>query len=106
MKNFEENLLAWLFATMLAVGLLYPIFSDAQNVRREGNTFIQEGKKQQSTPPTLTSYKYRTSDGKEYPVYLSANGKAFIIRTSKSGKQYRQYLPEVTAQINRRNGKD
>ena len=45
----------------------------------------------------MTKYFYLTEDRKKYPIYMSSNGKCFIIRTSfKNGKQYRQYLPEVT----------
>ena len=103
-QKTQENIMAIIFAIILLIGLMYPIFTDAQNVQREGNTFVQQKKQQkrQSTPPTLTSYKYKATDGKEYPIYLSPNGKAFIIRTSKKGNQYRQYLPEVTAQIGKK----
>lgn len=38
--------------------------------------------------------KYLTvKDGTRYPVYLSATGRYYIVRTSKkTGKQYKQYL--------------
>ena len=32
-------------------------------------------------------------DGTKYPVYLGANGRFYVIRTSKkTGKQYKQYI--------------
>lgn len=47
-----------------------------------------------------TQYVFKAKDGKEYPIYISKQGKAFIWRVSKkTGKQYKQYLPEVTKQL-------
>lgn len=69
----------------------------AQHIERKGNTFVQvidSAKK--------TSFTFEAKDGTKYPIYLSAKGKAFIIRKSKkTGKEYRQYLPEVTKQLNK-----
>jgi hypothetical protein len=50
---------------------------------------------------TKTQYVYTDSKGNTYPVYLSASGKAFIKKTSKkTGKEYKQYVPEIGKQIN------
>lgn len=39
--------------------------------------------------------------GVEHPIYLSSTGKAFIKKVSKkTGKEYKQYLPEIGKQIN------
>jgi len=36
-----------------------------------------------------------------YPIYLSSTGKAFIKKVSKkTGKEYKQYIPEIGKQIN------
>ena len=68
----------------------------AQDVVREGNTFTKVEVKE-----TKTEYIYKDSKGNQYAVWLSANGKAFIKRTSsKTGKVYRQYIPEVGKKIN------
>ena len=78
-----------------------PIF--AQDVKREGNTFVEvtKAKKQSSSSDVKTKYTYKAKDGKEYPIYLSKKGKAYIIRVSKkTGKEYKQYLPSVTEQLN------
>ena len=101
MKNFEENLLAWLFAAMLAVGLLYPVFADAQRVQQQGKVFIQQPSKRATEPKVNipSGYTYQTSDGKQYPIYISENGKAYIIRKSKKGNTYKQYLPEITKKL-------
>lgn len=72
--------------------------AEAQSVTRQGNIFVQDtsSHKIAKDNPTLTKYFYLASDGTKYPIYISANGKCFIIRVSKNGKEYRQYLPEVT----------
>lgn len=71
---------------------------EAQSVVRNGNTFTQQSKPK--TEAKVTQYTYIDRDGVKYPIYLSSKGKAFIIKTSKkTGKQYRQYLPEITRQI-------
>ena len=73
----------------------------AQDVKRQGNMFVQQ--QSSTSTATKTKYTFKAKDGKVYPIYLSKNGKAFIIRVSKkTGKEYKQYLPEVTKQL----GKD
>lgn len=70
----------------------------AQNVVRNGNNFSVVAKNKEDKK---TQYTFTTKDGKVYPIYLSAKGKAYILRTSsKTGKQYKQYLPEIGKQIN------
>ena len=80
----------------------------AQNVVQHGKTFVQQvdSSKKVVKEPTLTGYNYIDSKGVAYPIYLSSTGKAFIKRTSKrTGKEYRQYLPEVTKKLNSNVGK-
>lgn len=75
--------------------------SGAQNVQRQGKVFVEQ-KATRTTQAQKTEYVYKAKDGKEYPIYLSKNGKAFIIRVSKkTGKEYRQYLPQVTEELNK-----
>jgi hypothetical protein len=72
------------------------------DITRQGTTFVQEESpsSRTSTPPVKTKYTSKASDGTEYPIYLSSKGKAFIIKVSKkTGKEYKQYLPEVTKQL-------
>lgn len=86
-------------AAVMLLGLC--MGSYAQDVVKHGNTFTQVSKEKQSGKETKTEYIYKDSKGVEYPVYLSASGKAFIKKISKkTGKEYRQYLPEVGKQIN------
>lgn len=66
----------------------------------EGNTFT---KVQVSKQDTKTEYTWKDKKGNEYPIYLSSRGKAYIIRISKNtGKEYKQYLPEVTEQLKKK----
>ena len=89
-------ILAFLFLFFAAVLQGY-----GQNVVRKGNTFIQSSNKPKKAAPTLTPYTY-VIDSVSYPVYMSANGKYFIIRTSKkTGKPYKQYLPELQKQLSK-----
>ena len=83
---------------MLAFGLV----SNAQSVVREGKTFTQvTNQKKAAGKETPTDYKYVDSKGEVYVVMLSSTGKAFIWKTSKkTGKAYKQYLPEIGKQIN------
>lgn len=103
MKNFEENLLTWLFATMVAVGIFYPIFSDAQNVQQKGKTFVQQSSKRTVEVSVPSGYTYQDATGKQFPIYISPNGKAYIIKVCQSGKNkgktYRKYLPKVTKKL-------
>jgi hypothetical protein len=72
----------------------------AQEVIRKGNTFEQVSKKKSKETYKLTPYTYVAADGTKYPIYLSRNGKYFIIRKSKkTGKEYRQYLPNVQKEL-------
>jgi hypothetical protein len=76
----------------------------AQSVVKSGNTFTQVSNNKggkSGGKETKTQYTYKDSKGNVYPVYLSASGKAFIKKASKkTGKEYKQYLPEVGKQIN------
>lgn len=47
-----------------------------------------------------TGVTWKDSKGDEYPVYMAHTGSCFVIKTSKSGKDYRAYLgEEVSEQI-------
>lgn len=74
----------------------------AQSVERKGNNFTQvSNKKETSGKEVKTKYTYTDSKGNVYPIYLSASGKVFIKKVSKkTGKEYRQYLPEIGKHIN------
>lgn len=44
------------------------------------------------TIPKATGKTYTDSKGNVFPVSVSASGKYFVIRVSKSGRAYKQYL--------------
>lgn len=47
-----------------------------------------------------TGFIWKESKGDEYPVYIAHTGSCFVIKTSKSGEDYRAYLGEdVSGQI-------
>ena len=68
----------------------------------KGTTFKSNDSVSNSkTEETKTKYTYEDKKGQVYPVYLSKGGKAFIWRKSqKTGKDYRQYIPEIGKIIN------
>lgn len=43
---------------------------------------------------TKTAATFTTAKGEKFPVYLSKSGAAFVVRTSKKGIVYRQYMPK------------
>ena len=73
----------------IAFALLWGTQCSAQVVQDAQGNFITTPKaKAVNTGKTFTDSK-----GKVYPVYRSARGKYYVIRTSrKTGKQYKQYL--------------
>lgn len=71
--------------------------TQAQNVVKNGKVFVQQSSTGDSTK---TDYQYQARDGKKYTIYLSQNGKAFIVKWSeKKQKWYRQYLPKITEML-------
>lgn len=74
----------------------------AQSVQRQGNNFTQVSNGGKSSgKETKTQYTFTDSKGTKYPIYLSSSGKAFVKKVSKkTGKEYKQYLPDVGKAIN------
>ena len=70
--------------------LIISLACNAQNVKQDAagnyvslsveNTARESGK------------TYTDAKGTTYPVMISKNGKLFVIRTSKAGNKYNQYL--------------
>lgn len=94
----KKIILAAIMLLSLNVGV------QAQSVVKSGNNFTQVSNNKggkSSGKETKTKYTYTDSKGSVYPIYLSSTGKAFIKKVSKkTGKEYRQYLPEIGKQIN------
>lgn len=85
------------FAIILAFGFLYSQCAHAQevNFQREGTTFTQV-KSPNVSHDTLTKFTYVIKDF-SYPIYITSNGRCYIIRTSKNGNEYKQYLAKEIA---------
>lgn len=86
-----------LLLLVLAMGLA----ANAQTYTRSGNTFASIKNIKAKAEPVKTKFTWKDSKGKEYPVYISAKGSCFVIKTSsKTGKEYKNYLgPEISQQI-------
>ena len=105
MDNRVRGILTALIIFSCICGIFFGCMkAHAQNVKRQGNTFIEQVDTTQTK--TLkgkvyeTDYLYVERDGKAYNIFLSSNGNAFINKISKqSGRKYRKYLPEVTKMI-------
>lgn len=89
----------------------------AQNVKREGKTFIAESSRGASASKDVaTSYTWKDTKGKEYPIILHQYVKgekagqwtAYVMRVSaKTGKEYKYYIPkgiEIAEQIRKEMG--
>lgn len=84
----------------------------AQDVKREGNTFIVSSNSGVNTSKDVaTNYSWKDKNDNEYPIYLHKNIKgekagkwvAYVIRQSKkTGKEYKYFIPDneaITATI-------
>lgn len=88
-------------AVLITSFIMSPSEAQAQIIR-QGNVFVQDSvsHKREDRQGTKTPYTYQDKKGNTYPIYLSVGGKAYIIKVSKTtGKEYKQYLPEVTKQL-------
>lgn len=77
-----------ILSLMLTVGIL-----KAQNAvqNKDGNyTAIKSGNVKEAAK--TNGKTFTDTKGIVYPVYVSVNGKLFVIRTSKNGNQYKMYL--------------
>ena len=73
----------------------------AQHKTRTGTTFTSAKSVKAKAEPIKTKFTWKDSKGTEYPVYISAKGSCFVIKTSSNtGKEYKNYLgPEISQQI-------
>lgn len=91
------------FILMCICALTLGLTCQAQEVVKKGNTFKvqRDSVSNRQSQETKTNYEYEDAKGNTYDIYLSGTGKAFIKKVSKkTGKTYRQYLPQVGKQIN------
>lgn len=88
------------FLTIITAVFILAISARGQNVVLQGRQFTQVVDSTSLGQDTKTEYTYKDSKGRVYDVYLSKRGKAYIKRVSRNGREYKQYLPEVTKQLN------
>lgn len=75
------------------IALALSLSTQAQNVKQDSNgNYIAIKQHKEAQQPVPTGHTYTDSKGITYPVYSTTAGKLFIIRTSKAGNQYKQYL--------------
>lgn len=101
MTKRTDSIVEWLLyivtGLMWAFLLLYYNPTTAQNVVKQGNVFVQ----QNGGDSIPTGYYYQDLDGNKYPIFLSQKGKAYAwVRSKKSGKIYKKYLPKITKALN------
>ena len=74
----------------------------ASESRTEDSVFQNTtSKDRQNQGYTKTGFTWKDSKDDEYPVYMAYTGSCFVIKTSRSGEDYRVYLgEEVSKQIN------
>lgn len=68
------------------------IFGYSQNVKVDPSGNYIEMKKLVKDSSKPTGKTFTTSKGEIFQVYISGKDKLYVIRTSKSGTQYKQYL--------------
>lgn len=91
----KDRILA-IIVLILGFFMLYSTKHQAQNVVKQGNTFVQTT----VGDSIATQYYYQDTQGYKYPIFLSSKGKAYCwVRSKKSGKMYRKYLPKITELI-------
>lgn len=83
---------------VLMLGFLVPSqHIQAQNVVLQKKVFVQSST---SGDSTKTDYEYQDRDGVKYTIYLSSKGKAYVwMKSKKTGKLYKRYLPKITEML-------
>jgi len=78
-----------LFAVILSLNFSL----NAQTVQKtkDGN-YIAVVASKMAEKPKDTGRTFTDAKGNIYPVFISKGGKLFVIRISKAGKEYKQYL--------------
>lgn len=104
-EEIIQGILWMAFVLFLLFGAAFLCSINGQTVVRKGNTFYQQSNssKIEKDSAVFSGYHYFDAKGVRYPIYMSSKGKCFIWRTSsKTGKRYKQYLPEVTKQLTKK----
>lgn len=79
------------FICLFIMGLV--IAGNSQTVKKDANgNYYAVKMTKDSTGGTETGKTFTATDGTKYPVMMSKGGKLYVVRTSKAGTQYKQYL--------------
>lgn len=92
-KNILTEAIIW--TVFLMVALFSAMSGNAQSVKQDANgNYIAVKAINDSTHTSAkdTGKTYTDTKGNTYPVMISKNGKLFVIRISKTGNRYNQYL--------------
>lgn len=81
----------FVIAVLLCAAMAY----SQDTYTREGNNFTKT-ETVTTSQDSLTTYTY-TYKAVVYPIYITKNGRCYIVRMSKKGNEYRQYLDESIA---------
>lgn len=80
----------YIFCLLIAI---FSIASYSQDVVKEGKTFKVQTT--QTTSEQQTEYTWEDKKGVKYPIFISKKGACYIKKvSSKTGKEYKQYLPK------------
>lgn len=80
---------------VLAMLLSFTIEASAQSFVKNGSTFEQVSTRSTGSKATKTQFNYKDSKGKDYPIFITQNGRCFVNKVSgKTGKEYKYYLNE------------
>lgn len=73
-------------------------------LREDRNNVSEQSDEENQIPnSTKTKYTYIDSARNIYPIYMSTDGKAFIIKENEmTGEEYRMYLPNVTEELQKK----
>jgi hypothetical protein len=82
-----------LYTAAIIAGALFTTNAAAQVKRDAHGNFYTQKKQAAPKQDAPTGYTFTTSKGETFPVYVSENGKYYVIRISKkTGEPYKQYL--------------
>lgn len=91
MKEDSRNLLtASIILALITFFCIICVSANAQEIKREGNTFVQVSNLQQSHD-VQTPYFYKVKE-MSYSIWITSKGRCYIVRLSKNGNPYKQYL--------------
>ena len=73
------------------LGLFFGLNAQTVQKTKDGN-YIAVVASKMAEKPKDTGKTFTDAKGNVYPVFISKGGKLFVVRISKNGKEYKQYL--------------